>query len=151
MTRARRVAAIALCFGCAVGVAGQLNGNLDLPGAIGNLRQTTHKASGADSVNQAASSVPELDEQTARVAAAQGLLSARAAAVKARSKSSWMATVDLHGSAFRGHQSLEFDNLIKLPLGEFSYGAVHLAPALTATRSRQVGPKAWAATVTGTY
>jgi len=151
MTRARRVAAIALCFGCAVGVAGQLNGILDLPGAIGNLRQTTDKASGADSTNQAASSVPKVDEQTARLAAAQGLLSARAAALKARSKSSWMATVDLPGSVFRGRQSLEFDNLIKLPLGQFSYGAVHLAPALTATRGRQVGPKAWAATVTGTY
>ena len=46
---------------------------------------------------------------------------------------------------------MAFDNLIKLPLGQFSYGAVQLAPALTATRTRQVGPKAWAATVTGTY
>ena len=62
-----------------------------------------------------------------------------------------MATVDLPGSAFRGRQSVAFDNLIKLPLGQFSYGAVQLAPALTAARARQVGPNAWAATVTGTY
>ena len=151
MTRARRVAAIALCVGCAVVIAGQLNGSLDLPGVIGTLRQTTERASGADSTNQVASSVPGVDEQTARLGAAQGLLSARAAAVRARSKSSWMATVDLHGSVFRARQSLEFDNLIKLPLSQFSYGTVHLAQTLTATRGRQVGPKAWAATVTGTY
>jgi hypothetical protein len=151
MTRTRRVAAIALCAGLAVGIAGQLNGYLDLPRVIGSLSQTTHRASGADSTNQAASSGPKVDEQTVRLTAAQDLLSARAAAVKARSKSAWMATVDLHGSAFRGRQSVAFDNLIKLPLGQFSYGAVRPAPVLTGTRVRQVGPKAWAATVTGTY
>jgi hypothetical protein len=124
---------------------------LDLPGAIGTLRQTTQRAFGPDRRNQAASSVPKVDDQMVRLGAAQDLLSARAAAVKARSKSSWMATVDLHGSVFRERQSLEFDNLIRLPLGQFSYGAVHLAPALTTTRGRQVGPGAWAATVTGTY
>ena len=73
MTRARRVAAIALCAGLAVGIAGQLSGNLDLPGAIGTLRQTTERRSGATAPNQAASSVPKVDEQTARLAAAQGL------------------------------------------------------------------------------
>jgi hypothetical protein len=150
MTRARRVAAIALCVGSAVGIAGQLTGTLDLARAIG-LHQSTGAGTHKVSTNQAASSVPKVDEQTARLAAAQDLLSARAAAVKARSKSAWMATVDLSGSAFRGRQSVEYDNLIKLPLGQFSYGAAQLAPALTATRIRQVGPKAWADTVTGTY
>ena len=150
MTRARRAAAIALCAGLAVGVAGQLNGKLDLPRAIG-LHQSTGAGSGNKSTSQAASSVPKVDEQTARLAAVQDLLSRKAAAVKARSKSSWMATVDPSGSAFQGRQSVEFDNLVKLPLGQFSYGAAQLAPALTATRTRQVGPRAWAATVTGTY
>jgi len=151
MTKARRVAAIALCAWLAVDIAGQLNGNLDLPGVIGSLRQTTDRASDRGGTNQAASSVPKVDEQTTRMAAAQGLLSARAAAVKTRNKSAWMATVDLRGSSFRGRQSLEFDNLVKLPLGQFSYGASQLAPSLAATRVQAVGPNAWATTVTGTY
>lgn len=150
MTRPRRFAAIALCAGLAVGVAAQLNGNLDVSRVIG-LHQSTGAGSGRDSTNQAASSVPTVDEQTARLAAAQDLLSARAAAVKDRSKSSWMATVDLGDAALRRHQSLAFDNLMKLPIGQFSYDAVRLAPALTATRIRQVGATAWAASVTGNY
>jgi len=92
-----------------------------------------------------------VDDQTARLAAAQRLLSTRAAAVKARSKNAWMATLDLPAPAFRKRQSVEFDNLIKLPLGTFSYGPGRLAPALAPNRARQVGPKAWATTVTGTY
>jgi hypothetical protein len=148
MTRARRVAAIALCAALAVGTVGQVLGRLDLPRAIG-LQQSTGK--GTDGRNQAASWLPKLDEQSVRIAAANDLFLARAAAVKAKDKGSWMATVDLAGSAFGGRQSMVFDNLIKLPLGQFSYGAVAPAPALRATRIAQVGPNAWAATVTGTY
>jgi hypothetical protein len=151
MTRARRIAAIALCAGLAVGVAGQLNGNLDLPGAVGSLRQTSHRASGRDGTHQAASALPKVDAQAARLAAAQGLLSARARAVMVRSKSAWMATVDPRMSSFRVRQAVAFDNLVKLPLGTFSYGAAQLGQALSATRARAVGPTAWAATVTGTY
>jgi hypothetical protein len=138
MTRARRAAVIAVCAAAAVGIFGRL----DLPRAT-DLHQ--------GGTNQAASSLPKLDEQAVRIAAAKDLFSARAAAVKARNKSSWMATVDLAGSAFGKAQSLAFDNLIKLPLGAFSYGAVQPAGALSATRISQVGPSAWAASVTGTY
>jgi hypothetical protein len=150
MTRARRIAAIALCAGLAVGIAGQMHGNLDLPQVIG-LHQGTEAGSGQGSKNQAASSLPRLGQHSARLGAAQDLLSARAAAVKARDKSSWMGTVDLRPSSFRGRQSVAFDNLIKLPLGQFSYGAARPAPALTPARAAQVGPKAWAVTVTVTY
>jgi len=62
-----------------------------------------------------------------------------------------MATVDLPGSDFGRRQSVAFDNLSKLPLVQFSYGAVALAPALTDARAEEVGPNAWVATVTGTY
>jgi hypothetical protein len=44
-----------------------------------------------------------------------------------------------------------FDNLMKLPLGQFSYGDVRSGPALSTPRSRQVGPQAWVGTVTGDY
>jgi len=62
-----------------------------------------------------------------------------------------MATVDLPGSAFGLRQSAVFDHLIALPLGVFSFGTAQLAPALDATRAREVGPQAWVATVPGTY
>ena len=152
MTRARRVAAIALCAGLAVGLAGQLSGKLDLHRGSASVPRATGAAQpGSDSTTQIASSVPTVDEQGARMAAAQDLLSTRAAAVRAQNKSAWMATVDSPGSAFGRRQSVAFDNLIKLPLGQFSYGQVQLAPALAVARARQVGPKAWAATVPGTY
>lgn len=154
MTRARRVLAVAMCAGLALGLGGiaSLRGNPDLHGASGTAEPTTAGAgSGAGGSTLAASSVPLADEQAARITAAQDLLSARVAAVKARSKSAWMATVDLPGSAFRQRQSVAFDNLITLPLGQFSYGPVQLAPALAPARALQVGPAAWAATITGTY
>jgi hypothetical protein len=152
MTSARRTAAIALCAGIALGLAGQLSGKLDLHRVSGGVPEITSTAHpGGASRLQAASSLALVDAHNARRTAAQDLLSARAAAVKARSKSAWMATVDLQDSAFRGRQSVAFDNLMKLPLGEFSYGTVGSAPALAAARAQQVGPGAWSATVTGTY
>jgi hypothetical protein len=151
MTWARRVGAIALCVGVVVGIAGRLNGHLDLPQLMSGLSQTTERASGGDGTNQAASSLSEEVEQAARLTAAEDLMSARVAAVEDRSKSSWMTTLDLPDQDFRNGQSRAFDNLVRLPLGEFSYGAVRLAPALTQAQAREAGPKAWAATVTGTY
>jgi hypothetical protein len=152
MTKAARVAAIALCAGLVAAVAGQLSGNFDLPLVSGGAPQATHSAQpGNDGTDRAASSVPTVDELTARMAAVQDLLSARATAVKTRSKIAWMATVDATASAFRGRQSVAFDNLIKLPLGEFSYGTVQLAPELTSARAQRVGPKAWVAKAPGTY
>ncbi len=152
MTSRRRVAAIALCVGFALGIAGQVNANVSLPDVIGSLRyHAVRPQPGERSSDQAASSVPRVDAQTGRLAAVQGLLSARAAAVVSGDKSSWMATVDLPGSPFRRRQALEFDNLVKLPIGQFTYGAARLAPALSATRVRRAGARAWAATVTGTY
>lgn len=151
MTKARRGAAIVLCVGLTVGIAGQLNGNLDIPGTIGRLYQVADKAVGRNGTNQAASSVPTVSDETVRLAAAQGLLTARAAAVKSRNKNAWMATVDLHASGFRGRQSVVFDDLAKLPLGEFSYGSLQPAAALSVTRAAAVGPDAWAARVSGSY
>ena len=141
---------IALCASLAIGIGWRLNGRLDLSRVMVSLGSTV-SASQGDSANQSASSVPTVDEETARLAAARDLLAARVAAVKARSKSSWMATVDVPGTAFRARQSLEYDNLIKLPISRLSYGAVRAAPALSAARIRRLGPTAWAAIVTGSY
>lgn len=152
MTRASRVAAIALCAGLVAPVVGQLSGVLDLRlggRSVPQVTQTAHP--GDDRTNRARSSVPTVDEQSARLAAAQDLLSARAAAVETRNKSAWMATLDAPASAFRGRQSLAFDNLIKLPLGQFAYDTVQQAPDLVASRARRVGPEAWVVRAPGTY
>jgi len=152
MTRARGVAAIALCAGLVAALAGQLSGNLDLRLGGDSVPMATSSAQpGSDRDHLAASSVPTVDEQTVRMAAAQTLLSARAAAVKTRNKGAWMATVDVPASAFRVRQSVSFDNLMKLPLGLFSYGTVQPGPALAATRAKRVGPEAWVAKAFGSY
>jgi len=152
MTKGRGVAAIALCVGLVAAVAGQLSGNLDLRLGNGRVPHVVPFAlPGNNITDRAASSVPKVDEQSARMAAAQDLLSARATAVKTRDKSAWMATVDIPAAAFRGRQSTVFDNLLKLPLGEFSYGTVALAPPLAEERAQRVGPKAWVFKAPGTY
>ena len=149
MTNGRRLAAIALCAGLVgglAGLAGDLGAGLDL-----QRRSAYAPPNGSGSTTQASSAVPTVDAHSARMAAAQDLLSARAAAVQAKDKSAWMATVDSPGSAFGQRQSVAFDNLIQLPLGQFSYGSVHPAPALAAARIQQVGPQAWVATFSGSY
>ncbi len=156
MTRFGRAAAVALCAGLAIGLVGlarQVSGDLDLRGRAPGAPRATVGTLLPHSRHtiQAASSVPSTDEQSSRIEAAQDLLSTRAAAVKAHDKRSWMATVDVPGSSFGGRQSVVFDNLVKLPLGQFSYGAVRLGPALSPARAGQVGPNAWVATVPGTY
>ena len=151
MTKARRVVAVVLCAGLAVGIAGQLSGNLDVLATVGHLHQSADKVDGQHGTNQAASSVPTVSDETARLAAARGLLSARVAAVNSGNKNAWMATVDLHASGFRGRQSVVFDDLAKLRLGHFSYGSVQPAAALSVARVAAVGPNAWAALVSGSY
>jgi hypothetical protein len=154
MTRAMRVAAIALCALIAAGFAGAgpLSDELGLRGGGSSSPLSTRGGHlGAGNGDQAGSAVRTLDAQGIRIAAAHDLLSARAAAVKTHNKSAWMATVDLPRSSFGVRQSLAFDNLIKLPLGQFSYSTVQPAHALGVARARQVGPKAWVATVLGTY
>jgi hypothetical protein len=152
MTRVRRVAAIGLCAGLVAAVGAQLSGTVDLGLGSSTAPRATHTGrAGNDGSDRAASSVPTVDELTIRMAAAQDLLSARAAAVKARNKGAWMATVDVPAAAFRARQSVAFDNLIRLPLGQFTYGEMQAAPELAATRAARLGPKAWAAKAPGTY
>ena len=101
MTRSRLVAAFALCAVLTAGLAGlagQVSGNRD------GARVTHAAVPGAERTNQAASSVPTVGEEGARISAAQSLLSARSQAVKTHDKRAWMATVDRPGSAFGERQ-----------------------------------------------
>ena len=151
MIRARRVVAIALCAGLAVGFAGfagHVSGNRH---GSAVLRATGASRPRTDGTDQAASSVPTVGEEAARISAAQNLLIARSKAVRTHDKRAWMATVDVPGSSFGQRQSVEFDNLIKLPLGQFAYGTVQVAPTPGGVRVQQLGSTAWAAAISGTY
>ncbi len=153
VTKARHVVAIALSVGLVAsltGIAGYVSGDLGRLGRSTSVPTPT-RASLPDGTNQAASSLRTMDEQSARISAAQDLVSARSKAVNTHDKSAWMATVDASGSSFGQRQSVAFDNLMKLPIGQFAYGAVQLAPALAEARVQQLGSTAWVATVPGTY
>ena len=151
MTRVRRAVAIALCAGLGTGFVGFLAHVSGSSDGAGLPRAAGAALPGTDGTDQAASSVPTVNEESARILAAQKVMVARSEAVKTHDKSRWMATVDLPGSAFGERQAVEFDNLIKLPLGQFAYGTVQLAPALDVARVKQLGSTAWAASVPGTY
>ncbi|MDF2092379.1 hypothetical protein P0Y31_08495 [Knoellia sp. 3-2P3] len=107
----------------------------------------TTSASAGDSTPQS----PTADPAVARVEALQDLLDERAAAVLARDRARFVATLDSPRSGFGLRQLEAFDNLVRLPLGTFDYGTPEPAPALSAERAAQVGPEAWVARVEGRY
>ena len=87
MIRARRVVAIAMCAGLAAGLAG-FAGHV----SANRLSSAVSPATGAgrartDGMDQAASSVPKVGEEAARISAAQTLLAARGQAERAASDS----------------------------------------------------------------
>ena len=152
MTKGRRLSVIALCAGLVAVLTGHVSGNLDpSPGGGAPPPARPTATAGSSGTGSAPSSAPTADERSIRMAAATDLFSARAAAVKTRNKTAWMATVDTPSAAFRGRQSVAFDNLLKLPLGEFSYGPIQVAPALDVARAQRVGPNAWVGIVAATY
>lgn len=106
---------------------------------------TSSAMSGASAQHRAA------DPSVAREQALVALLGARAEAVLARDRAAFAATLDSTRSGFGLRQLQLFDNLVRLPLGAFSYGTPEPAPALGAERARQIGPDAWVAKVTGRY
>jgi hypothetical protein len=63
--------------------------------------------------------VTELRPQV-RDKALSALLDRRTKAVRTRDKAAFLADVDSHDDAFRRRQAQEFDNLMKLPLADFS-------------------------------
>ncbi|MEP7036102.1 MAG: hypothetical protein ABI662_03280 [Dermatophilaceae bacterium] len=151
MTRTWRIVAIALSAGLvagSVGLASQVSGSW---GRAGVPPVSGAAFPGAKGKDQAASSVPTAGEANVRILAAQNLLTARSRAVKTHDKRAWMATVDVPASSFGERQSVEFDNLIRLPLGQFTYGTVQPAPALKLSRAEHLGSTAWVASVPGTY
>ena len=99
----------------------------------------------------ASSPAPPTADALARESALSELLRARGAAVLARDRAAFTATLDDPRSGFGLRQLELFDSLSRLPLGTFAYGTPEPAPALAAERAAQVGPDAWVARVSGRY
>ncbi|KRE55523.1 hypothetical protein [Phycicoccus sp. Soil748] len=79
------------------------------------------------------------------------LLTRRAAAVRAHDRAAFAATLDSTTSGFGLRQLAQYDALVRLPLGTFTYGTPEPAPALGPDRVAQLGPDAWVARVAGRY
>lgn len=87
------------------------------------------------------------DPDAVRTAALEQLLQQRSAAVLARDRSGWLATVDAGDRTFRFRQDAEFANLAALPLSRWEYSVVGPGPVLSAARQAALGPDAWVAQV----
>ncbi len=109
--------------------------------------QTTGTRAGASSSTQQNAPSPTVDREQALA----DLLTRRAAAVRARDRAAYVATLDDPKSGFGLRQLAQFDALAALPLSEFAYGTPEPAPALGADRIAQLGPDAWVARVNGRY
>lgn len=86
-----------------------------------------------------------------REGALSALLAARAAAIRQHDRKAFAATLDDPSSGFGLRQLAQYDALLKLPLGSFTYGTPEPAPELGADRLAQLGPDAWVSRVAGRY
>ncbi|HET7475866.1 MAG TPA: hypothetical protein VFJ97_07560 [Dermatophilaceae bacterium] len=91
------------------------------------------------------------DEASRRTRQAMALLQQRAAAVLARDRAAWMATVADSSSDFGGAQARLFDTLMRLGVDRFGYDQI--APSQALPSAVEVGPggPAWVAKVAGHY
>jgi hypothetical protein len=127
-----------------------------LAGALGACSGQAAPPRSASAASSAASSSHATqqyapDPAALREEALSALLDQRAAAVRARDRDAFAATLDSTTSGFGLRQLAKFDALSKLPIGAFSYGTPEPAPALSEERAAQVGPDAWVSRVTGHY
>jgi hypothetical protein len=91
------------------------------------------------------------DEGQVRLDAMDELLLARSAALLARDRDAWLATVDPASTDFATRQAAFFDNLAEVPLTDVRMEYAGDGPALSAQRAAEVGPGAWVARVSFVY
>lgn len=92
------------------------------------------------------------DASTAAKLAVAGLLEARAAAVLARDKSGYLATIDPRATDFRDSQADVFDSLAALPLESWEYSITITDPfELSSKRRKALDSTAWTVEVALRY
>jgi len=94
---------------------------------------------------------PSVDAAALRVQALDQVLGERAAAIMARDRDAWLATVDPAATEFVAQQTATFDNLAQVPLAQWRYEFAGEGPYLPADRRQVLGPEAWVARVVQVY
>jgi hypothetical protein len=122
---------------------------------LGLVGCSPSKSSGPDGSSTTSSSRSSQQNapqpSTVREDALATLLAQRAAAVRGHDRAAFSATLDDPSSGFGLRQLTQYDALVQLPLGTFSYGTPEPAPALSVERVAQLGPDAWVSRVAGRY
>lgn len=91
------------------------------------------------------------DEDRIRMAAMDALLLRRSAALLARDREGWAATVDPASADFAARQAAVFDNLADVPFDDVRMEYAGEGPPLSLQRAAEVGPGAWVARVSFVY
>lgn len=97
------------------------------------------------------SSSPTVDASVLRLQALDEVLAARSAAILARDRAAWLATVDAAATEFAAQQAAVFDNLGQVPLAQWRYEFAGEGPYLPTERRQALGPRAWVARVVLVY
>ncbi len=91
------------------------------------------------------------DADRLRLEAVDDLLLSRSAALLARNREDWTATVDPASADFAARQAAVFDNLADVPFDSVRIEYAGEGPALSVQRAAEVGPGAWVARVSFVY
>ncbi len=149
--------------GCTVGPGGPAGPTTPSGRAAGNGTAGTGTAGNGTAGNgtagngpaagngPSASTSPTVDPDAARRVAVLDLVARRTAALTARDKGTWLATVADPGSPFGRRQGAVFDRMLKLPINGFGGQGVDVAGPLTPARAAVLGGDAWVATVHQSY
>jgi hypothetical protein len=136
-----------------VGVAGTVKAVTDgraLPSAV-SVHQATQGGSPSrrGSGDERAGPVPAAAE---RFDAARALLARQARALTERNRAAYLRTVDPHAKDFAARAARTYDNLVRMGVTEYRFGApVEDTVGLTPDRRAVLGPTAWVAEVDVTY
>jgi hypothetical protein len=126
-----------------------------LAGATAALLQPNRTRLAGSPVRPGAVATPSRDstgQATTARSALLDLLAARAAAVLARDKNAYLATIDPRARSFRSRQARAFDSLTALPLRSWEYSVSVTDPfELSDARRAELGPTAWTVEVALRY
>ena len=128
---------------------------LGLAGGTAALLQPNRTRLAGSPVRPGATTAPGADaagQATTARSALRNLLAARAAAVLAKDKNAYLATIDPRAGAFRSRQARAFDSLTALPLRSLEYAVTVTDPfELSGARRAELGPTAWTVEVALRY
>jgi hypothetical protein len=130
-----------------------LSGSLTIPSASG-VRSVIDRTEHPEAYR---TSEPTTSSRSGKVPSgkldqARAVLDRQAAAVSARNRASFLATIDPRAKGYAKLAARTFDNLVRLGVRDYRLGRpVEDLGAITPARRRVLGPTAWVAEVDATY